>query len=79
MRVIVLLAMMLAMGNMLPATVSAPRHPYVKHWKGSTFGIRWQVWPPAPGSHIYAIARGNGVAEGLVLASGWEQVSERTR
>jgi hypothetical protein len=28
------------MGNMLPATVSAPRHPYVKHWKGSTFGKR---------------------------------------
>ena len=41
MRVVVLLAMMLTSASMSQAAVSSPphpRHPYVKHWKRSTFG-----------------------------------------
>src|SRR5712692_4220874 len=39
MRIVVLFAM-LATTCVLHATVSGQRHPYVKHWKGSTFGKR---------------------------------------
>jgi len=40
MRVLVLFTIMLAPISMLHAAVSVQRHPYVKHWKGSTFGKR---------------------------------------
>ena len=40
MRALVLLAMMLAPFQMLHAAVSRQRHPYLKHWKKSTFGKR---------------------------------------
>ena len=36
--IIVLLTLMLAPASMLDAVVSGQRHPYVKHWKASTFG-----------------------------------------
>src|SRR5262245_24225329 len=38
--IIVLLTLMLAPASMLDAAVSGQRHPYVRHWKGSTFGKR---------------------------------------
>src|SRR6266446_4026355 len=40
MRVLVLLAMILATTQMSSAVVSRERHPYVRHWKKSTFGKR---------------------------------------
>jgi hypothetical protein len=40
MRVAILLAMMLALTGILQPAVSGQRHPYVKHWKRSTFGKR---------------------------------------
>src|SRR5437588_9306959 len=40
MRVLVILAMVLALTSGLHATVSSSRHPYVKHWKKSTVGKR---------------------------------------
>src|SRR5437899_2404191 len=40
MRVLVLLAILLAPAGLLHAVVPAQRHPYVKHWKKSTIGKR---------------------------------------
>lgn len=40
MRASILLAMMLTLGGMAQAVVSSHRHPYVQHWKHSTFGKR---------------------------------------
>src|SRR5437773_3972293 len=39
-RVLLLLAILLIPTQMLPAAVSGQRHPYLKHWKKSTFGKR---------------------------------------
>jgi hypothetical protein len=38
MRVMILLAIMLASAGISQAVVSSQRHPYVKHWKKSTYG-----------------------------------------
>src|SRR5437762_12669064 len=40
MRVLVLLAIILGTTQMSSAVVSRQRHPYVRHWKKSTFGKR---------------------------------------
>ena len=40
MRVAIILAMMLAAVSISEAAVSGQRHPYVKHWKKSTYGKR---------------------------------------
>jgi hypothetical protein len=38
MRILILLVVMLAPASMVHAAVSRQRHPYVKHWKKSTYG-----------------------------------------
>jgi hypothetical protein len=38
MRIAILFAMLLVWADMSPAVVSTQRHPYVQHWKHSTYG-----------------------------------------